>query len=285
MRLSISNIAWDTVEDDNIATLLSRYSIDAIDIAPGKYFPDPANASVSDIARVKSWWKGHGIDIIGMQALLFGTTGMNMFGSPSNQNAMLEHFDSLCRIGAGLNARRLVFGSPKNRDRSGLSDRQTLDIAVPFFKRLGDIAQRHKVIFCLEPNPSLYGANFMTTANETADVVKMVQHDAIKMQLDTGANSINNEDIRKLLPLIGHLIGHIHISEPGLLPIGDADTPHNDIAAVLATSLPDLIVSIEMLATKNEPHIQSIERALKATIDNYRRNPGGLDKNQPCGLK
>ena len=81
MRMAISNIAWDVAEDEVIAQLLDRYGIDAVDVAPGKYFPDPANASDDDIKRVRDWWAERGIEITGMQALLFGTSGLNVFGS------------------------------------------------------------------------------------------------------------------------------------------------------------------------------------------------------------
>ena len=140
MRLAISNIAWDTAEDEAIATLLHRFGVDAIDVAPGKYFPDPAKATDEAIARVKRWWAERGIEITGMQGLLFGTTGLNVFGPPEAQDAMLQHLTAVCHIGAGLGAKRLVFGSPKNRDRTGLSDQEAMDVAVPFFRRLGDIA-------------------------------------------------------------------------------------------------------------------------------------------------
>jgi len=75
MRLALSNIAWDVAEDEAVSAMLQRYRIDAIDIAPGKYFAQPALATASDMARVKTWWAQRGIEITGMQALLFGTTG------------------------------------------------------------------------------------------------------------------------------------------------------------------------------------------------------------------
>ncbi|UUZ52764.1 hypothetical protein LP419_26580 [Massilia sp. H-1] len=53
MRLSISNIAWELADDEAVAALLRARSIDAIDIAPGKYFPDPAAATDADIARAQ----------------------------------------------------------------------------------------------------------------------------------------------------------------------------------------------------------------------------------------
>jgi sugar phosphate isomerase/epimerase len=270
MRLAISNIAWDTSEDEDIAELLKRYGVDAIDIAPGKYFPEPAKATDEDIVRVKHWWAGRGIEITGMQALLFGTAGLNLFASPEVQAAMLLHLTAVCRIGAGLGATRLVFGSPKNRDCNGIINEQVMEIAIPFFRRLGDIAQSYNVMICLEPNPARYGANFMTTSAETAEVVRQVAHPAIRLQLDTGALAINGESPSTVLQNSAILIGHIHASEPDLVPLGDGGTDHAMVAECLKQRLSDHIVSIEMLATKTEPHLVSIERALRVAIRHYR---------------
>lgn len=275
MRLAISGIAWDTSEDEEIAKLLKRYGVDAIDIVPGKYFPDPANATDEEITNVKRWWVERGIEITGMQALLFGTAGLNVFGSPEVQKAMQQHLADVCRIGAGLGATRLVFGSPKNRDRNGLSDEQVMEIAIPFFRRLGDIAQSHGVMICLEPNPPCYGSNFMTTSAETAEVVRQVAHPSIRMQLDTGALTINGEEPSALLQYCALLIGHVHASEPDLLPLGDGGTDHSKVASCLMQQLPEQIVSIEMLATKNESHLVSVERALAVAIRHYRNDDNG----------
>ncbi|MDO8812773.1 MAG: hypothetical protein Q7J38_12205, partial [Gallionella sp.] len=81
MRIAISNIAWDVAEDEAVAVLLNKYGIDMIDVAPGKYFPDPRIAGSFEISRVREWWRMRGIALAGMQALLFGTTGLNLFGS------------------------------------------------------------------------------------------------------------------------------------------------------------------------------------------------------------
>ena len=270
MRLAISNIAWETLEDESVARLLNRAGLDAIDVAPGKYFPEPAKATEEDIERVRSWWGDRGIEITGMQALLFGTTGLNLFGPPEVQDAMLRHLSVVCRIGAGLGATRLVFGSPKNRDRSGLSDQDALDVAVAFFRRLGDIAQSYGVMLCLEPNPACYGANFMTTSAETARVVERIDHPAIRMQLDTGALTINREDPVAVLKNCSRIVGHIHASEPELVPLGDGGTDHGRMRKALQQHLPNHVVAIEMLATKTEPHEASIERALNVAIRHYR---------------
>ena len=103
MRIAASNIAWDVSEDTQVAELLKKYHVDAIDIAPGKYFPNPIAAEEKEIYQVKEYWENHGIELTGMQSLLFGTTGLNVFGSVDSQQAMLEHLAGVCRIALSCN--------------------------------------------------------------------------------------------------------------------------------------------------------------------------------------
>jgi sugar phosphate isomerase/epimerase len=270
MRIAASNIAWDPAEDLAMAALFAKYSVDAVDIAPAKYFPDPVHATTSEIEAVRVRWAEWGIAITGMQALLFGSTGLNVFGSKEIRRELLERLAAVCRIGAGLQAPRLVFGSPKNRDRSGWDDAATFEIAVDFFRELGTIASEHQVWICLEPNPQRYGANFMTNSAETAGIVAAVAHPAIRMQFDSGALTINREDAQQVIESFGKWVGHVHASEPDLVPLGDGDTDHALIGRLLSQKLPEQVVTIEMIATKDEPHLTSVERALQVATRNYR---------------
>jgi D-psicose/D-tagatose/L-ribulose 3-epimerase len=274
MRIALSNIAWDASEDELVAALLAKYGIDAIDVAPGKYFHDVQNVIPADVDRVRDRWGGRGIHVTGMQALLFGTTGLNLFGCTGAQAAMFDHLTAVCRIASRLGATRLVFGSPRNRDRGALSDAEARAIAVPFFRRLGDVAGDHGVAFCLEPNPSRYGANFMIDSTETAAIVTEIAHRAIRMQLDTGALTINGEDPFQVIGTYAALIGHVHASEPDLVTLGDGGTDHAGVAAALLEHVPDQLVSIEMLPAKHESNMSAIERAIRTAIQFY-RDPTG----------
>ena len=274
MRLAISNIAWDISEDEQILDLLVEFQVDAIDVAPSKYFPNATSATPADITRVRDWWADRGIEITGMQSLLFGTKGLNLFGPRKVQDAMLRHLGEIFRIAAGLGATRLVFGSPRNRDRAGLTDQEATEAAVPVFRRLGDMAEFYGIKICLEPNPTRYGANFMTTSEETEFVVRAIAHSSIKMQLDTGALAINRENAASVIERCADLIGHIHASEPDLVPLGDNDTDHAGVHDALIQHLPGHLVSIEMKATANEPHELSVERALRKAVRSYRPRVG-----------
>jgi D-psicose/D-tagatose/L-ribulose 3-epimerase len=270
VRLAISNIAWDRAEDRAVAELLGRHGIDAVDVAPGKYFPDPAAASAADVARVRAWWADRGFAITGMQSLLFGTTGLNLFGPAEVQRAMLAHLGHVCRIASGLGAPRLVFGSPKNRDRGGLSEEDAAAAAVDFFRRLGDVALAHGVAICLEPNPARYGCNFMTGSAEAAEIVERTAHPAIRMQLDAGTIAVNGEDPEAVLARGAPLIGHVHASEPGLAPLGEGGADHAALARALRGVLPDSVVCIEMLTAPGEARLGAIERAVILAIREYR---------------
>lgn len=261
MRISISNIAWNPHDDDAVAQILNEQAVDAIDVAPGKYFPDFSAATSEDIAACRSWWHDRGIEIVGMQSLLFGTEGLNLFGDADVQQRMLAYLEHVCRIGGGLGARYLVFGSPRNRDRSDIADEDVNDIAARFFSRLGDIAAAAGTCICLEPNPVEYGANFMTNAAATAEVVTITDHPAIRMQLDVGALTLNGEDPEQVLGSFAGLIGHVHASEPGLKVLGDSDTDHGRVAAAIREFCPDRTVAIEMLED-GDASLDNLQRAV-----------------------
>ncbi len=270
MRISISNIAWDTSQDDAVSKLMAKHHIDAIDIAPGKYFPDPKKASDKEIAKIRKQWTTRGVSIVGMQSLLFGTSGLNVFGNRAVQKEMLEHLRGVMRVAVGLGIQPLVFGSPKNRDRQGLNDGETREVACAFFSEVGDMAQQEGVVICLEPNPECYGANFMTCSAEAMAMVELIDHPAIKMQLDTGASAINHENVAKIIEGFEDKIGHIHLSEPGLLPLGRSEVDHQKVARQLNRLLPRHIATIEMLIPHNEAVLSVIDEALSFVTRNYR---------------
>ena len=262
MRLSISNIAWDSPLDAHVAELLLQLGVTTIDVAPGKYFPDPIQASEKDIETVRQWWADRGITIYGMQSLLFGTTGLNVFGNADSQNAMLKHLKAVCRIAEGLGVKRLVFGSPRNRDRTGLTDEQAQCLALEFFNRLGAIATNHGVVIAIEPNPTCYGTNWITTTEDAFKFVTMLGNPGIAMQLDTGTVLIN-EEASSVVHKVSGAVGHVHISEPKLVPVGDNPLMHAPLVKPIQTLGVD-VLTIEMVTQGATNTLKTIERSIKS---------------------
>ena len=286
-QLSISNIAWNVKDDLKLAQILNKHDVKYIDLAPSKYFKDFKEATITEIMQVKDFWGKQGISIYGMQSLMFGTKDLNLFGDNLVQSVMLDHLSSVCRIGELLDARYLVFGSPKNRDCSVVEDDKREDIALDFFYRLGEIAKHYNVTICLEPNPTLYGANFLTTTQDTYDFVSKLNHPNIRMQLDTGTMLVNNE-VASVIEHVKDMIGHVHLSQNHLTVLGDscedipntaintADKVSNNILSSKLSCIEDehkclaealnktetKIYTIEMLTNKEKSSLQAIDRAI-----------------------
>jgi D-psicose/D-tagatose/L-ribulose 3-epimerase len=264
MNFCISNIAWDVSEDKDVAYLLNSMNVSLIDLAPSKYFPNFKEASKHEIVKIRQWWNNNGIKINGMQSLLFGITNLNIFGSENDRKFLLDHLREVCRIGSLLGAKKLVFGSPKNRDRSKLSNTQTSNIALDFFYQLGEVATNYNLIICLEPNPTCYGCNFLTTTLETEKFTRTLNHKSIMMQLDTGAMIINEENFENVIEVSKDLIGHIHLSEVNLMPILRKNKNHLSIAPIIKKFFSNRVLSIEMLSSRSESNLKPIKETLEA---------------------
>jgi D-psicose/D-tagatose/L-ribulose 3-epimerase len=269
MRLSVSNLAWDVVEDDSVARLLGAYGIEAIDIAPGKYFPDPLAATSRDVARVKVFWADRGIEIHALQGLLFGADRLNIFGSPDVVEALLARLEAVCVIAAGLGAGIVVFGSRANRNRVGLDDRTAFDRAVTFFRRAGSLVASYDLVMTLEAIPACYDANFLNRTSEAADVVTAVDMAALRLHLDTGAMFVNGENHYEAITRYASLFAHAHASDPWLATLGDAGCDHASVARVIERLCPDLTVTIEMLPSESMSQIENLRRALAFATERY----------------
>lgn len=269
--ISISNIAWETEQDDEIKNILADQDIHYIDVAHSKYFNSPSDLKKSDIEHIKKKWNLCDISIYGMQSLMYGTQDLNMFGSKSCQNKMLLHLKDVCYIAENLGARKLVFGSPRNRDRSTVPTSQVEEIAVNFFNQLGDIAKFHQVTICLEPNPTCYNSNFMTNSYETHHIVEKTNHPNIKMQLDIGAMMLNSEPIFQTIEKIKNQIHHIHISEPKLAPLNINNSFHISAAQAISKLIPELPLTIEMLTSSKNSAPKEIIDAITVIKSIYKR--------------
>ena len=113
-----------------------------------------------------------------------------------------------------------------------------------FFKELGDYAAAHNTIVGMEANPPIYNTNYINDTARALDLIEMVGSDGFKLNLDMGTMVENREDI-SLLKGKEQLIGHVHISEPGLKPIVPRKI-HKDLCELLNSYGYDGYISIEV---------------------------------------
>jgi D-psicose/D-tagatose/L-ribulose 3-epimerase len=233
MQLGISSLAWAPDDDAYVAEQALAHALDFVDLAPSKYFGAAWAPRAAQLDGLRRFWESRCLPVRAMQSLLFGTEGLNVFGDAASRAALIAHLGHVAAIGAALGARALVFGSPRNRDRSALDDAAAQEIAVDVFRRAGDAVAGHGLQLCLEPNPARYGCNFMTDVSATAHIVRAVAHPSVRLNFDVGAVLVNGEAPAAALAAAQGLIGHVHLSEPDLLPLGESGADHAIMAGAL----------------------------------------------------
>ena len=169
----------------------------------------------------------------------------------------------------GMGSGVLVFGSPRNRRRGSLAADRAAEIAIPFFRALGDLARDHGVAVGLEANPVEYGCDFLTRHAEVQAFVERLGHPAIVHHVDLGGVALAGEDpvgvIEAAVPL-----RHLHASTPHLAP-PDPNSPLLGAAVdTLARTGYDGWISIEMRRQAVDPvgavldAVRAIQAAFRA---------------------
>lgn len=249
---------------------LAVRGIDAVEIAPGKIGPDPGALGRDALARYRELWRERGIEIVALQALLFGRSDLVLFGSDRQREELFAYLERIIRVGGALGAGVLIFGSPGNRKRGALSPEQANALAAPFFRRLGELALENAACLCIEPNPAAYGCDWIHTAAQARAFVDLVAHPGFGLHIDAAALHMAGEDAAQIRANTG-AIRHFHASEPQLAPLAaDSVVPHRRYAEALRACGGVPAVSIEMrqveASASNLPHV---ERALDFVAEVY----------------
>lgn len=273
MKLAISNIAWDRREDQAVAAVLEQHNIIGLDVAPGKLSDNPTHLTQQDIQPYIDFWADHGIQIVGMQSMLYGHPELTIFDDEATRHQTLDYLKAIIDLAAMLGVGPMVFGSPKNRRIGDLPIEQAHEIAVEFFTALAHHAHTRHTILCLEPNPAQYGADYVLNTNEALELVHMVDHPGFRLHLDAAIMTLNEEDIPTSLQNGMDQLAHFHISEPqlGIVQAGGA-VDHALISQTLRQVGYEGWGSIEMRGGWTETDAESIQTATAFVSKVYGQN-------------
>lgn len=216
-----SNIAWNPNEDEQVAAILIANAFVGIEIAPSKIWPEPLKSSLQDRILIRNLWHQRKLPILAMQSLLYGKPDLELFGTDSTREALKAHLEGMITLANDLGCETLVFGSPKQRRRNGLSNQDMDRIAIPFFQNLGDFAATKNCKIVIEGNSTHYGCDFLINTHEVDLFLKKVNHSHIQMHLDTGNMVLENEYTDLTFKSLKNKPAHCHISAPDLALVTD----------------------------------------------------------------
>ncbi len=246
MKLSISNIGWGAENDTAIYKLMTKYKFSGLEIAPTRIFPE----SPYDKNAEASVWRErikmeYGFCISSMQSIWYERQE-KIFGSQDERQVLAGYTKKAIEFASSIGCHNLVLGCPRNRN---LPDGVEKDIALPFFKEIGDYAAKNGRAIGMEANPPIYHTNYINDTASALTLIEQVDSDGFKLNLDVGTMIYNEEDVSTLIGKV-HLINHVHVSEPWLKPI-ESRTLHYELKNVLMNEAYQGFVSIEMGKVEN----------------------------------
>ncbi len=243
---------------------------DGLEIAPftlAKYVTDIPSATREQI-RHKAEQKG--LEIIGLHWVLVGPDGMHI-NSPDKdvRQRTADYIGELVRFCRDVGGRLIIFGSPKQRMvMDELTYQQAFDYAVETFRQALPICEDLDVIICMEPLTSLE-TNFCTSAAETLELVKAVDHPNFQMMLDTKAMAPEKESRADLMRKYADYMRHYHANDENLNGPGWGEVDFKPIFDALKEIDYDGYVSVEVfkfepgpeaIATKSLDHMRQFVR-------------------------
>lgn len=242
MKLSISNIAWGSESDTIIYDKLKSVGFQGLEIAPTRIFTSQPYTHIEE-ARVwaSQLYENYGLKISSMQSIWYGRQE-KIFGDKYDRRVLVSYTKQAILFAEAIKCRNIVFGCPRNRDTDDVSG--NLDIAINFFKELGDYALEHNTIVALEANPSIYHTRFMNTTEQAVEMACKSLSKGIKVNVDLGTIIYNDENIQYLRQ-IAKYVNHVHISEPRLNFIEKREL-HYRLFSLLSDMDYQLFVSAEM---------------------------------------
>lgn len=241
IKMSISNIAWLPENDEEMYSFMNHLEYSGLEIAPTRIFPEkPYNKIIEAKKFKKNLKEKYNLEISSMQSILYGINE-KIFSTPDERLKILNYIKSSILFADAIGSKNLVFGSPKNRITN---NEKNYEVGIEFFKTLGEYAVSNNTILSIEPNPVIYGTNYINTTQEAIELVKNVNSQGFKVNFDFGTFLYNKELLSIVKDNI-ELINHIHISEPYLKNI-EKRSEHRELIDFLKVTSFKNYISIEM---------------------------------------
>ena len=241
MRLSISNIGWSEENDAAVYSIMKNNGFMGLEIAPTRIFPEQPYSKLDEARAWADKLKTeYGFVVPSMQSIWYGRSE-KLFGTDEDRAALLDYTKKAIDFAEAVGCKNLVFGCPRNRS---IPDGADENVAIRFFKEVGDYAVEHGTVVGMEANPPVYNTNFINDTASAMELIERVNSDGFKLNLDIGTMIENDEDVSVLKGREQH-INHVHVSEPRLKPLEERKL-HRDIFDLLKAYGYTGFVSIEV---------------------------------------
>lgn len=249
MKFSICNETWQGPEwtYDLVCEHIAAHGYDGVEIAPFTLNPNPAEITEAEAVEIGNITRRHGIEVVGLHWLLVQPPGMHLTTADKFVRDRTAEFGChLARICAAMGGSIMVWGSPKQRHlEENASWDETAARAAEVLRKISETAGPLGVTLAMEPL-ARKETNFLTTAEETVRLLRLVDHPACKLHLDVKAMSDESTPIPDIIRAYAADTVHFHANDPNLRGPGQGLVTYEPIVEALRETNYDRWVSVEV---------------------------------------
>jgi len=249
MLKSISNIAWPATDEEWALEELQRRGWNAIEVAPSRVWEDFRKITTEERKLYLDKIKSYNLQVCSLHSLFFGIEGADIFGTDTEQKIFVQYLLDLVDLASDLEAKVLILGSPKVRNRKNYRMEQAMAIAAQVLREPAQYANEKNIKILIEPL-SKKETNFINTHDEGLELVELVNNNGFGLHLDEKAVVCEEGSIENNIKECENKFWHFHINEIDLTRIIYSEQ-HNTVAETLKNIKYSNYISIEMRTEEN----------------------------------
>jgi sugar phosphate isomerase/epimerase len=260
MKFAICNETYQGWDYDRTCAHIAETGYDGVEIAPFTLKNDPRELSDEDAADCRKIAEAAGLEVVGLHWLLVKPAWLHLTTPDSllrkDTVAFASHMARFCGVAGG---KIMVWGSPKQRnleDDWGYDEAR--DRAADALREICVAAADSGVTIAMEPL-GRKETNFLTTAAETVELIKRVDHPACQLHLDVKAMSDEEKEIPDIIrENVEHTV-HFHANDPNLRGPGFGEVKFEPIMEALKEANYAGYVSVEVFDYTPDPETIAVK--------------------------
>lgn len=256
VKFAICNETWQHTgwTHDLVCERIAAHGYDGVEIAPFTLKANPAEITEAEAVEIGEITRKHGLQVVGLHWLLVQPPGLHLTTADKFIRDRTADFGChLARLCAAMGGTVMVWGSPKQRHLDDhVSWNETAARAAEVLRKISETAGPLGVTLAMEPL-GRRETNFLTTAEETVKLLRLVDHPACRLHLDVKAMSDEILSTPDIIRATAADTVHFHANDPNLRGPGMGAVAYEPIVQALGETGYDKWISVEVFDYTPDP--------------------------------